>query len=84
METRAQQAVLIDLSTNTVLWEKNADQAMYPSSMSKLMTAYVALRTVSKGQIRLETPIVASAVAATASYAVPAGQAVRWPLPGHQ
>jgi D-alanyl-D-alanine carboxypeptidase (penicillin-binding protein 5/6) len=40
--------VLIDLSTNTVLLE-NADQAMYPSSMSKLMTAYVAFNRLKEG-----------------------------------
>jgi D-alanyl-D-alanine carboxypeptidase (penicillin-binding protein 5/6) len=60
METRAQQAVLIDLSTNTVLLEKNADQAMYPSSMSKLMTAYVAFKQLHDGGLQWENKLTVS------------------------
>jgi D-alanyl-D-alanine carboxypeptidase (penicillin-binding protein 5/6) len=32
-------AILIDAESGTVLYEKNADQLMFPSSMAKLMTA---------------------------------------------
>ncbi|MBU3656093.1 MAG: D-alanyl-D-alanine carboxypeptidase, partial [Alphaproteobacteria bacterium] len=60
IETRAQQAVLIDLSTNTVLLEKNADQAMYPSSMSKLMTAYVAFNRLKEGGLQWEDKLTVS------------------------
>ena len=37
----AKQATIVDYATGTVLLEKNADQQMPPSSMSKLMTIYM-------------------------------------------
>lgn len=36
-------AMLMDASTNTVLYAKNADQALYPSAAVKIMTTLVAL-----------------------------------------
>ncbi len=40
-ETRAAAAYVFDLTTNTVLLEKNADVPLPPASMSKLMTLYM-------------------------------------------
>lgn len=42
-EIKAQSAILINPSTNTVLYEKNPDTKMYPASTTKIMTAYLAL-----------------------------------------
>lgn len=42
-EITAEAAFLINPSTNTVLYEKNADKRMYPASTTKIMTAYLAL-----------------------------------------
>lgn len=39
----AKSAVAIDLETNTVLFEKNTTQKLYPASLTKLTTALVAL-----------------------------------------
>lgn len=39
-------AYLINLDTNTVLYEKDADVQMYPASMTKVMTALVAIENV--------------------------------------
>lgn len=36
-------AILIDANTGTILAEKNADQKMYPASLTKIMTAILAL-----------------------------------------
>src|ERR1700722_15996035 len=41
IETAAKQAIVLDDDTGTVLFEKSADEKMHPSSMSKLMTAYL-------------------------------------------
>ena len=41
LETTAKQAILIDNVTGTVLFEKDADELMEPSSMSKIMTIYM-------------------------------------------
>jgi len=42
-ELSASAAILIEESTGTVLYDKNADQKMYPASMTKVLTALVAL-----------------------------------------
>jgi len=52
--TEARQAVLFDLDSQTVLFEKNASEIMTPSSMSKLMTIYIAFDLLNKGDISLE------------------------------
>ncbi|MBQ6614447.1 MAG: D-alanyl-D-alanine carboxypeptidase [Clostridia bacterium] len=39
---RSEFAILIDLSTNTVVADKNGDKRIYPASMTKLMTLIVA------------------------------------------
>ena len=39
----ASAAILIEASTGTILFEKNPDQKMYPASMTKMLTALVAL-----------------------------------------
>lgn len=59
-DTKADKAILVDLSTNTVLLEKNADASMPPSSMSKLMTVYVAFEHLKDGRIAMDTPVSAS------------------------
>jgi D-alanyl-D-alanine carboxypeptidase (penicillin-binding protein 5/6) len=53
-ETVAEYAVLIDATTNEVLFEKNAHEKMAPSSMSKMMTVYVVLDALKKGEIKLD------------------------------
>ena len=40
----ARSAILIQADTGEVLFEKNADELMYPASTTKIMTAYIALQ----------------------------------------
>ena len=40
-------AIVMETSTNTVLYSKNADQALYPASAVKVMTCLVALENSS-------------------------------------
>lgn len=54
IDTQAAQAILLDVSSNTVLLEKNADEQMPPSSMSKLMTVYIAFDEIKKGKLSLD------------------------------
>lgn len=42
-EIKAQSAILINPSTNTILFEKNPDAKMFPASTTKIMTAYLAI-----------------------------------------
>lgn len=54
LETLAREALLMDVTTGTVLFEKNADEMMTPSSMSKLMTLYVVFDRLKNGSVKLE------------------------------
>lgn len=45
-ELYSQTAFFYDASSGQVLYEKNADKKMYPASMTKIMTAYVALEKI--------------------------------------
>lgn len=57
LETIAKQAILIDLTSDTVLFEKNADERMAPSSMSKIMTAYMVFEAIKGGRLTLESTL---------------------------
>jgi len=54
IETLAKQAILIDFQTGAVLFEKNADERMTPSSMSKMATVYLAFQRLKEGRLSLE------------------------------
>src|SRR6202011_685450 len=46
-------AILIEASSGSVLFEKNADELRAPSSMMKLMTAEVVFHAIQQGDIKL-------------------------------
>src|ERR1700709_2432035 len=46
-------AILIEASSGSVLFEKNADELRAPSSMMKLMTAEVVFNAIKKGDVKL-------------------------------
>ncbi len=54
LETKAQQAIIVDDETGTVLFEKNADAPMAPSSMSKIMTMYMLFERLANGSLALD------------------------------
>jgi D-alanyl-D-alanine carboxypeptidase (penicillin-binding protein 5/6) len=62
-ETRAAQAVLIDVETGTVLFEKDADARMPPASMAKLMTMAVVFDAIRGGRLSLDQEFVVSEAA---------------------
>ena len=55
LSTVAKEALVLDVGTGTVLFEKNPDNRMAPSSMTKIMTAYVAFNQVQAGVVSLGT-----------------------------
>lgn len=59
LETTARQALVIDYDTGTVLFDKNGDQLMAPSSMSKLMTIYMVFKKLKEGSWKMtdELPV---------------------------
>jgi len=46
-------AILIEATSGSVLWEKNADELRAPSSMMKLMTAELVFHAIKQGDIKL-------------------------------
>src|SRR6202046_5057719 len=46
-------AILIEASSGSVLFEKNADELRAPSSMMKLMTAEVVFHAITQGDVKL-------------------------------
>lgn len=54
-ETLAKQAVVIDVNSGQVLYEKDPDTRMPTASMSKVMTAYVVSEALAKGEIQKNT-----------------------------
>ena len=53
LETLGKQAILIDATTGTILFSKNPDERMTPSSMSKIMTIYKLFERLKDGKLSL-------------------------------
>lgn len=64
-ETRARAAWVYDLTTDTVLLEKNADTPLPPASMSKLMTINMLFEALRAGLVSLDTTFPVSTKART-------------------
>ncbi|NQY81724.1 MAG: D-alanyl-D-alanine carboxypeptidase [Alphaproteobacteria bacterium] len=60
VNTIAEFAYLVEPETDSVLFSKNAEARMYPASMSKIMTIYIAFRQLKDGLIRLEDEVLVS------------------------
>jgi D-alanyl-D-alanine carboxypeptidase (penicillin-binding protein 5/6) len=54
IETAAKQAIVVDVSTGTVMLEKNADELMAPASMTKIMTANLVFDRLKDGRLTME------------------------------
>ncbi len=54
-DSMARAAYMYDITTDTVLLEKNADVALPPASMSKLMTLNMLFEALRDGRVTLET-----------------------------
>ncbi len=54
VETIAREAIIMDIDTGAVLFEKNADRPMAPASMSKLMTVYMLFERLKDGSLSLD------------------------------
>src|SRR5271165_6183040 len=59
-ESSARQAILVDVTGHRVLYEKNADQHMPTSSMSKMMTIYMVFDALKEGKIKLDDELTVS------------------------
>ena len=53
LETKAKQAILYDYETKSIIFEKDSDELMSPSSMSKIMTIYKIFERLKEGGLSL-------------------------------
>jgi serine-type D-Ala-D-Ala carboxypeptidase (penicillin-binding protein 5/6) len=60
-DTTATAAWVYDVSTQTVLMDKNADQPLPPASMSKLMTINMLFEALADGRVTMDTTFAVSA-----------------------
>lgn len=61
----AKSALLIDLDSDQVLYDQDADQQRYPASITKVMTALLTLEAVGRGELDLSTEVTVDAAALT-------------------
>lgn len=54
VQTSAEYAHIIDYDTGEILLSKNSDEHMFPSSMAKLMTAYVVFSKLKEGSLSMD------------------------------
>jgi D-alanyl-D-alanine carboxypeptidase len=61
----ASPALVVDVDSGKVIYAEQATQPWFPASITKLMTAYVALQAVREGKVAIDTPLPISAFAAS-------------------
>jgi len=60
IEIDARNVILVDHLSGKILYEKNADDKIYPASMTKIMTTIVAFDLIKKGETSLDEMITVS------------------------
>lgn len=58
-------AILVEASTGTVLFEKNADEVREPASVTKVMTLLLAFEAIDSGKVKLSDTVTVSEHAAS-------------------
>ena len=51
--------ILIETSTNKIIYEKNSKEHRAPASMTKIMTMILVMEEIGKGTIKLEDKLIA-------------------------
>ena len=60
IEIKAKSAILMDVTTGKVLLEYNADEKLFPASVTKIMTMLLVVEAISEGKIALTDIVVCS------------------------
>ena len=61
LPVQAPEAILMEASTGTILYEKNADEARNPASVTKIMTLLLIFDALHSGKIHLQDEVTTSA-----------------------
>lgn len=56
-------ALVVEVNSERILYEQNADELRHPASLTKMMTLYLVFDALSRGELSLEDTMVASAFA---------------------
>ena len=64
LEPEGKSALLMEVSTGSVLFEKNADEALAPASVTKVMTMLLIMEAIDSGTVCWEDTVTASEAAA--------------------
>lgn len=59
-QTSAPHAILIDADSGSILFERNADELIFPASLAKLMTAEVVFNEIRQGNVKLDDEFMVS------------------------
>ena len=54
LDIRATSAILGDLDTGVIMYEKDADKVVPPASLTKVMTLYLIYEALARGDLNLE------------------------------
>ena len=65
LELNCRSVVLMEATTGVVLYKQNADEALPPASVTKIMTLLLVMEAVEAGTVRLDSKITVSANAAS-------------------
>ena len=65
LDLDAKAAILMEANTGTVLYEENADAALSPASVTKIMTLLLTMEAMDSGAFNLDTLVTASEHAAS-------------------
>ena len=60
IETKADSAIVLDVNSDTILFEKNADMPQGPASMSKLMLIYMVFERLQNGTLTIDQEFLVS------------------------
>ncbi|MGF9711070.1 D-alanyl-D-alanine carboxypeptidase family protein [Paenibacillus naphthalenovorans] len=60
LKLNAKSAILMEASTGQILYEYNADEALPPASMAKMMTEYLVMEAIKSGKIDKTTMVTTS------------------------
>lgn len=63
-EVPAKSAILMDMTTGTVLYEQNAHEKLAPASVTKVMTMLLVMEAIDSGKLNWEDPVTTSEAAA--------------------
>ena len=63
IDTKAEQAIVMDFDTNEILFQKNSDVKTPPASMTKIMTVYAAFDRIKNTDLSIENECLVSAKA---------------------